>query len=86
MTNDFPTRQGGIEAFVLALCQRMPPAEVVVYTASMPGDRAYDATLPFPVVRDPSSRLLPTPAVARRTSEVLRAEGCDRVLFGAAAP
>lgn len=86
MTNDFPTRQGGIEAFVLALCQRLPPAEVVVYTASMPGDRAYDSTLPFPVVRDPATRLLPTPAVARRTSEVLRAETCDRVLFGAAAP
>lgn len=86
VTNDFPTRQGGIEAFVLALCERMPPSEVVVYTASMPGDRAYDATLPFPVVRDPAGTLLPTPAVARRTSEVLRSTGCDRVLFGAAAP
>jgi phosphatidylinositol alpha-1,6-mannosyltransferase len=86
VTNDFPTRQGGIEAFVLALCQRMPPAEIVVYTASMEGDREYDATLPFPVVRDPSGTLLPTPQVARRTSEVLRAEGCDRVVFGAAAP
>jgi phosphatidylinositol alpha-1,6-mannosyltransferase len=85
VTNDFPTRQGGIEAFVLALCQRLDPSEVVVYTASMPGDRAYDATLPFPVVRDQTGTLLPTPAVARRTREVLRAEGCDRVLFGAAA-
>lgn len=86
VTNDFPTRQGGIEAFVLALCERMPASEVVVYTASMPGDRAFDATLPFPVVRDPAGTLLPTPMVARRTSEVLRSEGCDRVLFGAAAP
>ncbi len=86
VTNDFPTRQGGIEAFVLALCQRMPASEVVVYTAAMPGDRAYDSTLPFPVVRDPASRLLPTPSLARRTGEVLRAEDCDRVLFGAAAP
>lgn len=85
VTNDFPTRQGGIEAFVLALCQRLDPSEVVVYTASMPGDRAYDATLAFPVVRDQTGTLLPTPAVARRTREVLRAEGCDRVLFGAAA-
>ncbi|WP_020573355.1 glycosyltransferase family 4 protein [Actinopolymorpha alba] len=85
VTNDFPTRQGGIEAFVLALCQRMPPAEVVVYTASMPGDRAYDATLPFPVIRDPAGTLLPTPVVARRTTEVMRSEGCDRVVFGAAA-
>ena len=39
VTNDFPTRRGGIESFVLALCERLPPDEVVVYTASMPGDR-----------------------------------------------
>src|SRR3954453_19403651 len=86
VTNDFPTRRGGIESFVLALCQRMPADEVVVYTASMPGDKEDDATLPFRVYRDPPSTLLPTPAVARRTAEVLRRHGCDRVLFGASAP
>ncbi len=86
VTNDFPTRRGGIETFVLALCQRMDPGEVVVYTASMPGDHAYDAGLPFPVYRDPAGMLLPTPAVARRVAAVLREHGCDRVLFGASAP
>lgn len=86
VTNDFPTRWGGIETFVLELCLRMDPAEVVVYTASMPGDEEYDATLPFPVYRDPSSMLLPTPAVARRVIEVMRRHNCDRVLFGASAP
>jgi phosphatidylinositol alpha-1,6-mannosyltransferase len=30
VTNDFPTRRGGIESFGLALCGRMVPAEVVV--------------------------------------------------------
>jgi phosphatidylinositol alpha-1,6-mannosyltransferase len=86
VTNDFPTRRGGIESFVLALCERMPPDEVVVYTASMPGDREYDATLPFPVHRDPSGTLLPTPAVARRVEKVMRDFDCDRVVFGASAP
>ena len=86
VTNDFPTRRGGIESFVLALCERLPADEVVVYTASMPGDAAYDAGLPFPVYRDPGRTLLPTPAVARRVTEVLRRHGCDRVLFGAGAP
>lgn len=86
VTNDFPTRRGGIETFVLALCQGMPADEVVVYTASMPGDREFDATLPFPVYRDPASMLLPTPAVGRRVVEVMRRHGCDRVLFGASAP
>lgn len=86
VTNDFPTRRGGIESFVLALCERLPAAEVVVYTASMPGDLEYDAGLPFPVYRDPATMLLPTPAVARRVAEVLRRHGCDRVVFGASAP
>jgi phosphatidyl-myo-inositol dimannoside synthase len=86
VTNDFPTRQGGIESFVYALCDRLPPDDVVVYTASMHGDAEFDADLPFPVVRDRASMLLPTPAVARRTADVLRAERCDSVLFGAAAP
>lgn len=86
VTNDFPTRVGGIETFVLSLCLAMPPDQVVVYTASMSGDEELDATLPFPVYRDPSSLLLPTPAVARRAAEVMRRHGCDRVLFGASAP
>lgn len=86
VTNDFPTRRGGIESFILALCERMPQDEVVVYTASMPGDREYDARLPFPVYRDPSSTLLPTPAVARRVVEVMRRHDCNRVVFGASAP
>ncbi|MEP6816786.1 MAG: glycosyltransferase family 4 protein [Marmoricola sp.] len=86
VTNDFPTRRGGIETFVLALCQQLPPTEVVVYTASMPGAAAYDAELAFPVHRDPTSMLLPTPRIAARVERVLRETGCDRVLFGASAP
>lgn len=86
VTNDFPTRRGGIETFVLSLCEQMDPEDVVVYTASMPGDREYDATLPFPVYRDPAGTLLPTPAVGRRVARVMRRHGCDEVLFGASAP
>jgi len=86
VTNDFPTRRGGIESFVLALCERMDPAQVVVYTASMPGGLDYDTRLPFPVHRDPSSPLLPTPAVGRRVAGVLRRHGCRNVVFGASAP
>jgi phosphatidylinositol alpha-1,6-mannosyltransferase len=86
VTNDFPPRRGGIESFVLALCERMPADEVVVYTASMPGHPGYDVGLPFRVYRDPSRTLLPTPAVGRRVAEVLRRHDCDRVLFGASAP
>ncbi|MGC0313744.1 glycosyltransferase family 4 protein [Kitasatospora acidiphila] len=86
ITNDFPPRQGGIETFVHAMVTRMPADDVVVYTSREPGDRAYDATLPFPVVRDSSRMLLPSGRVGRRAIEIARAHGCDRVWFGAAAP
>ena len=86
VTNDFPTRQGGIEAFVAALADRFPPGEVVVYTASMPGDAAYDAELPYPVVRDRATTLLPTRRVRHDVVAAFREHGCDRVLFGASAP
>ncbi|PPK95289.1 phosphatidylinositol alpha-1,6-mannosyltransferase [Kineococcus xinjiangensis] len=86
VTNDFPPRTGGIESFVLEMARRMPPGDVVVHTATQPGDRAFDATLPFPVVRDPSRILLPTPATTRRAADLARAEGCEAVWFGAAAP
>lgn len=86
VTNDFPPRTGGIESFVLAMAQRMPADSVVVHTARQRGDAAFDAGLGFPVVRDPSPLMVPTPAIARRAAEIARSEGCDSVWFGAAAP
>ncbi|MDJ0380167.1 glycosyltransferase family 4 protein [Streptomyces sp. G-G2] len=86
ITNDFPPRQGGIETFVHAMATRVPGDDVVVYTSHEPGDTAYDATLPFPVVRDSSGMLLPTGRVTKKAVEIARAHGCDRVWFGAAAP
>ena len=86
VTNDFPPRRGGIETFVRSVCDQLEPAQVVVFTASMPGAAAYDAGLAFPVVRDTATTLLPTPRIKRNAARVLREHGCDRVLFGAAAP
>ncbi|MER5217581.1 glycosyltransferase family 4 protein [Streptomyces sp. NPDC002838] len=86
VTNDFPPHQGGIETFVHAMTARFPPDRVAVYTSSTPGDSAYDARLPFPVVRDRAHMLLPTRRVTARAVELARAFDCDSVWFGAAAP
>lgn len=86
VTNDFPPRPGGIQAYVHALAVRQPAGEVVGYAPAWPGAAAYDASLPFPVVRHPGRLLLPVPDVLRRVRAVARAEACDRVWFGAAAP
>ncbi|MGL5858703.1 MAG: glycosyltransferase family 4 protein [Angustibacter sp.] len=86
VTNDFPPRVGGIESMVLSFARRLPADEVVVHTARQRGDRDFDATLPFEVVRDPARLLVPRAAIARRSAELVRSRDIDQVWFGAAAP
>ncbi|MFC0113066.1 glycosyltransferase family 4 protein [Kibdelosporangium aridum] len=86
VTNDFPPRPGGIQAYLQALATRVPARELVVYAPSWEGAAEFDASMPFPVVRHPTSLMLPTPDVAKRAKEILRAESCTSVWFGAAAP
>jgi len=86
VTNDFPPRPGGIQAYVHNLALRQPASELVVYASAWEGAGAFDAAQPFEVVRHPTSLLLPTPDALRRVRAVARARSCDRVWFGAAAP
>jgi phosphatidylinositol alpha-1,6-mannosyltransferase len=86
VTNDFPPRIGGIQSFVQALALRLPPEQVVVYAPAWQGAATYDGRLPFPVIRHATSLMLPVSSVRRRAIELLKAERCDGVLFGAAAP
>ncbi|PSL56439.1 phosphatidylinositol alpha-1,6-mannosyltransferase [Saccharothrix carnea] len=88
MTNDFPPRPGGIQAYLHALAVRLP--ELVVYAPSWESSSGshpeFDAAQPFEVVRHPGTLMLPTPDVVRRASDILRGARCDAVWFGAAAP
>ncbi len=86
VTNDFPPRQGGIQSFVHALATRLPAGTVTVYAPAWKGAAEFDAEQPFPVIRHPTSLMLPVPGVSRRAVALAREHGCDTVLFGAAAP
>src|ERR1700733_10482402 len=86
VTNDFPPRAGGIQSFVHALALRLPPGQVVVYAPAWAGAAEFDQRQPFPVLRHPTSLMLPVPSVRRRAVQALTEHGCDTVLFGAAAP
>ena len=86
VTNDFPPRQGGIQSFVHALATRLPAGTVTVYAPAWAGAAEFDAEQPFPVVRHPTSLMLPVPAVRRRAAAIAREYGCDTAMFGAAAP
>lgn len=93
VTNDFPPRPGGIQAFLHNMALRLDPERVVVYASTWKRGRegveataAFDAEQPFTVVRDRTTMLLPTPAATRRAVGLLREHGCTSVWFGAAAP
>ncbi|MEV6988585.1 glycosyltransferase family 4 protein [Streptomyces sp. NPDC093228] len=93
VTNDFPPRPGGIQAFLHNMALRLDPERLVVYASTWKRGRegteataAFDAEQPFAVVRDRTTMLLPTPAVTRRAAGLLREHGCTSVWFGAAAP
>ncbi|MFD7989564.1 glycosyltransferase family 4 protein [Kitasatospora indigofera] len=89
VTNDFPPRPGGIQAFVHNMAVRQPAGSVVVYASTWrDGEECarFDAEQPFQVIRDRTKVMVPTPRVTRRAAEILKAESCDSVWFGAAAP
>ncbi|GAA4333328.1 glycosyltransferase family 4 protein [Streptomyces venetus] len=93
VTNDFPPRPGGIQAFLHNMALRLDPQRLVVYASTWKRSRegveataAFDAEQPFTVVRDRTTMLLPTPRVTRRAVGLLREHGCTSVWFGAAAP
>ncbi|MFE4668512.1 glycosyltransferase family 4 protein [Streptomyces sp. NPDC056716] len=93
VTNDFPPRPGGIQAFLHNMALRLDPERLVVYASTWKrghegaeATAAFDAEQPFTVVRDPTTMLLPTPGATRRAVGLLREHGCTAVWFGAAAP
>ncbi|MEV7792531.1 glycosyltransferase family 4 protein [Streptomyces sp. NPDC087512] len=93
VTNDFPPRPGGIQAFLHNMALRLDPERLVVYASTWKRGRegaeataAFDAEQPFTVVRDRTTMLLPTPRATRRAVGLLREHGCTSVWFGAAAP
>ncbi|MEU0148604.1 glycosyltransferase family 4 protein [Streptomyces sp. NPDC006288] len=93
VTNDFPPRPGGIQAFLHNMALRLDPGRLVVYASTWKrgeegaeATAAFDAEQPFTVVRDRTTMLLPTPRVTRRAVHLLREHGCSSVWFGAAAP
>ncbi|MFI6246276.1 glycosyltransferase family 4 protein [Streptomyces sp. NPDC051016] len=93
VTNDFPPRPGGIQAFLHNMALRLDPGRLVVYASTwkrtregVEATRAFDAEQPFTVVRDRTTMLLPTPGATRTAVGLLREHGCTSVWFGAAAP
>jgi len=90
VTNDFPPKVGGIQAYLWELWRRMDPSTFAVLTASShPGAAAFDAEqkgLGFRIERVPGRVLLPTPATVRRIRTLAGDVGASLVVLDPALP
>ena len=89
VTNDFPPRPGGIQAYLEALTTNlaeMGDHTLTVYAPRWKRAEIYDSRAPFEVVRHPGSLMLPVPDVDARMRELIKAHEIDTVWYGAAAP
>ncbi len=85
VTNDFPPKVGGIQAYLWELWSRMDPDSFVVLTArSHPDAAAFDrlqAKRGIRIERVPGRVLAPTPGLARRIREAARRTGAGLVVL-----
>ena len=90
VTNDFPPKVGGIQAYLWELWRRMDPSTFAVLTASShPDAAAFDAEqkgLGFRIERVPNRVLLPTPATVRRIRAMAGDVGASLVVLDPALP
>jgi phosphatidylinositol alpha-1,6-mannosyltransferase len=90
VTNDFPPRPGGIQAYLGEFVRRLAGTgahRVTVYAPQWKGADVFDAhTNGYQVVRHPGTLMLPGPAVDARMRRLITEQAIDTVWFGAAAP
>ena len=88
VTIDFPPTVGGIQSYLRDFVDTLDPADIVVFASTQDAEAAaaYDAALPYRVIRWPRHIMLPTPTTAEAMSQIIRELDIDTVWFGAAAP
>lgn len=90
VTNDFPPKVGGIQAYLWELWRRLDPATFAVLTASShPGAAAFDAEQAqrgVRIERVPQRVLVPTPGLVGRIRDAARRVGADLVVLDPAFP
>jgi len=86
VTNDFPPKTGGIQSYLYELWRRLDPQRFVVVTHEDATATAFDASVPFRVVRLPGKMLLPTSRLRRQIDAVAREFEAGLVLLDPALP
>jgi phosphatidylinositol alpha-1,6-mannosyltransferase len=86
VTNDFPPKIGGIQAYLYELWRRLPPDDFTVLTTKYEGASDFDEQQSFRIVRSPLPVLLPTPMLARQVRALAEETGSQLVLLDPAVP
>jgi phosphatidylinositol alpha-1,6-mannosyltransferase len=87
VTNDFPPRIGGIEAYVAALFRHLSPGvSTTVLTSRHADSYEFDRSFPGEVIRWARYPLIPSPRLARAVVDCVNRTRSDIVVFGATLP
>ena len=86
VSNDFPPKVGGIQAYLWELWRRLPPEETFVYTTPFRGAAAFDAQQPYWISRSREPVLLPSPILARRVNRLAARLDVDLVVLDPGIP
>ena len=86
VTNDFPPKVGGIQAYLWELWRRLPPDDVFVMATPYEGAAEWDAEQDFTVHRVKERWLLPRPGLAARIDDLADEVGADIVMLDPALP
>ncbi len=86
VTNDFPPKLGGIQAYLWELWRRLPADDVAVYTTPYAGSDAFDAQQDFRIERSPEPFLLPNPVLLKRINTLAAEVGAEFVVLDPAVP
>jgi len=86
VTNDFPPKIGGIQAYLWELWRRLPAGTASVLTTPHRGAAAFDRAQRFPIERTIEPVLLPNPVLAAHIRRRATAEGAEHVMLDPALP
>ena len=86
VTNDFPPKVGGIQSYLWELWRRLPAERLTVLTTPYAGDREFDRSQPFRVVRSSEPVLLPTPSLVRHVRALASDVGAGLVVLDPVVP
>lgn len=89
VTNDFPPMTGGVATWYARMCAFVPPEELQVLAPRLPGDKPFDASQPYRIIRrwapvssNPLARLIQILVLGFHAFAIVRRERIEVIHIG----